>query len=755
MYAAYIPDLAKLLVLSSAIHQLVFSYKSTLPFAIAQGKRACNKTKSKRTHHTQPTVQDAGLIFLSSMATTIALNTASPKQAVSTSVVLLSLATLSLGAVVNLVGRFKLASVVSLIPTTVVAGYLAFIGLFCVLAGIGLSAHRDVAYYTDVYYNVDYQTDLYLILPAVLSGILLTYVSRNAESWKTLPITIVCLPLSFYAFCYVSGTSLAAARLEKWINPISLSDSVFEILALFDFNLVKWSLIPKLLFEWLGMTALVVFASALDIVAVEMDLNGKELDIDRELTTVGVSNMISGAFGGYTGSYIFSQTIFTRRTGVGTKYVGLILSFVEFVLFLAPFSLMSYVPRFFFAATLIYIGLDLMIEWLFLMSFRISHRELMLVLITFFAITFMNDLIMGIAIGVIASVINFISHYASIDQIKVAPKSSNVLRDYEGRKMLVAFSNERIIALRLSGYLFFGTSTSLLKQIKEFLKQGGDGSDDDQKQQEQFSLDDGERRVENYLNLFKVFTTKSSSSSSEKKALLNNNNNNSVGKAKEKNDNTILFAAKNYGATINFATNEAGSPTKLPLEVQKEKMSAKAKNSRRYLILDFDNVIGIDATTISTGFMRIKMLTKANNLKIIFTSLSPAYVELMKRNEILGNESDIIVRLNLNDGLDYCETDLLKDLKKDLIHENFFGGGVYHITSSNQLGVVREEEASNVNNNSNAVTPALKRFRYHTEPEVPQLIFSGSENDPDYKKEEKRVRASFGLLIESFFGWGG
>jgi MFS superfamily sulfate permease-like transporter len=40
------------------------------------------------------------------------------------------------------------------------------------------------------------------------------------------------------------------------------------------------------------------------------------LDYDRELQTVGWSNFVSGCCGGYTGSYIFSQTIFTLRRGV-------------------------------------------------------------------------------------------------------------------------------------------------------------------------------------------------------------------------------------------------------------------------------------------------------------------------------------------------------------------------------------------------------------------------------------------------------
>eukprot|EP00967_Tisochrysis_lutea_P102450 scaffold154273_cov37-Tisochrysis_lutea.AAC.7 len=45
-----------------------------------------------------------------------------------------------------------------------------------------------------------------------------------------------------------------------------------------------------------------------------MDM-GKQLDFNHELITVGISNFASGLAGGFTGSYIFSTTIFAYRTG--------------------------------------------------------------------------------------------------------------------------------------------------------------------------------------------------------------------------------------------------------------------------------------------------------------------------------------------------------------------------------------------------------------------------------------------------------
>ena len=63
-----------------------------------------------------------------------------------------------------------------------------------------------------------------------------------------------------------------------------------------------------------------------------MDM-GEPLDTDRELMTVGWSNLISGCLGGFPGSYIFSQTIFTYRTKCRTRSVGLIVLVTELAVF--------------------------------------------------------------------------------------------------------------------------------------------------------------------------------------------------------------------------------------------------------------------------------------------------------------------------------------------------------------------------------------------------------------------------------------
>jgi SulP family sulfate permease len=108
-FSTQLSSLSKLVLISSAIHQLCFSYFSSLPFAIGQ-------------------VQDAGLVFLAAIADSIATNVDHDKI-IPTTLVILPICTTILGVLMVVVGKLKIANLIQFLPMPVVGGYLAFIGL--------------------------------------------------------------------------------------------------------------------------------------------------------------------------------------------------------------------------------------------------------------------------------------------------------------------------------------------------------------------------------------------------------------------------------------------------------------------------------------------------------------------------------------------------------------------------------------------------------------------------------------------------
>lgn len=316
-------------------------------------------------------MQDAGLIFLSKIAGDVAdaMEGEPLEHMLATALVTLSLSTTLLGAALILTGRLRLAALVQYLPMPVVGGYLAFIGLYCFEAGLSLMTGQQVDCLIGLQAPPQWAAllapgALAYWLPGVAIGLAILYALQRAQHFLVLPALLLGVPAVFFAIMLPLGFSLGDMRTMGLIAPVAESPpNPFSVWALFDFEHVHWSLVPCALPTWLGMYVVVAFSSSLDVAAIQMDM-GKQLDFNRELITVGISNLASGLTGGFTGSYIFSQTLFTFRTGTSSRLCGLTVLVLQFTLFLLPFSMVSYVPKLFFGAVLTFIAADLMSDWL-------------------------------------------------------------------------------------------------------------------------------------------------------------------------------------------------------------------------------------------------------------------------------------------------------------------------------------------------------------------------------------------------------
>jgi MFS superfamily sulfate permease-like transporter len=401
-FANYMPTLVKLVVISGMMHQVCFSTLSSLPFCVGS-------------------VQDAGLIFLSSMASDIVAHCRqhgySDDVMLATTTISLPLCAVLLGVALVVLGRLKLAQYVQMLPTCVVGGYLAYIGWFCGMAGISLmippstktltisktSASDNSSYINDETgtggQSTSSSSDLSLVValenweficPGVIGGILLYLAVRRLKHMAVLPCSIAFLVLVFYIVVFIRGTSVAEVTQKGWIRAgdnVSADDrctedcdapaathDLWHTWRYLRFDLVAWMALPRLLWTEISMIFVVALSSSLDVAAIEIEM-GRDLDFNRELQTVGWSNIVSGCTGGYTGSYIFSQSIFSLRAGIRSRVAGYVLAGAQLLFLILPFNLLAFVPNFFFGSLLVMICVDLVYEWLWDVRNKVSPVE--------------------------------------------------------------------------------------------------------------------------------------------------------------------------------------------------------------------------------------------------------------------------------------------------------------------------------------------------------------------------------------------
>ncbi|KAL3133431.1 hypothetical protein ABBQ38_007297 [Trebouxia sp. C0009 RCD-2024] len=455
-------QMVKLVFLSSGVHQIVFSIKSTLPFAVGQ-------------------VQDVGLIFLSAMATSVvdACHKAGKNSDVTLGTVLVTLllTTLLVGILIIVTGYLRLASLVQYVPLPVVGGYLGYVGYFCLASGVSLASGVNVD--SPATWLQLLQWDPFVKLaPAVISTMLLMLVMARFKSPLALPGVLVFLPGIFFVVLACLHKSLADAQDGGWVaKPAGHETSApfWQVYSLYNihdlkFDGIYWGVMPRQIPTALALFFVVAFGSSLDVAAIQQD-SPDPLDYNRELVTVGWSNVATAVAGaGFTGSYIFSQTIFTMRSGVHSRINGFVIALLMLAIFAAPISVIDFLPSYFFGSLMIWIGWEIARDWLFLAYQRVTAMEYGVLVATFVAIMAMG-LELGIAAGIVGASLLFAYNYSKVlvTAFTVVPSRSGAVRTFEQRTVLEQF-NPRCVAVSLSGYIFFGGSVKISDKVMEVAK---------------------------------------------------------------------------------------------------------------------------------------------------------------------------------------------------------------------------------------------------------------------------------------------
>jgi MFS superfamily sulfate permease-like transporter len=375
----------------------------------------------------------------------------------------------------------------------VVGGYLAYIGQFCLEAAVGLMSTRSIAVDCVPLYESIMQDDCgwtkvwtghdpMIIAVGVILGLCLMQLQHKATHVAIFPAAMAAIIGIFYAVIWTQhgaiGPAVAAAREWGWLKkPVTLGDdgsgssaedgtasSVFSAWELFFHGKIQWSAVVKCAPSWLAMYFVVAFSSCLDIAAIQMEI-GKVLDFDHEIQTVGLANVLSGATGGFTGSYIFTETVFAMRNGVRSNWCGATIICCLMACFCLPISLVTIVPSFFFGSVLSYIAAELLKEWLIDSRDTCSKSEYGVVWVSFLAINAFGVEI-GMLTGILAQILAFVIIYARSGNLLTQRYwHSNVIRGFKQRSLSSKLHKD-IVTLELHGFVFFGSAVRILEAVK-------------------------------------------------------------------------------------------------------------------------------------------------------------------------------------------------------------------------------------------------------------------------------------------------
>jgi sulfate permease, SulP family len=418
-------------------------------------------------------LQGASAAALVTVTFKVALSTfGSPYRSFLTAVVATLVITVVTGLVLLLLGRFRLGHLIRFVPYPVIGGLLAGTGWLLLRAGVGVTVGQRLNISTLGEFGKSFQLERWI--PAVAFGALMLVATRVVKRPMVIPVVLGAGLVLFVVGMLVTHSSIDEVRTGMWlVGP-------------FDANrLVEpWTYRALARADWgalLEQSALIATAVLVAVIACLHDITGTELllerglDASREQRAAGVSNLVSAPFGAIPSHHSLPLTSLARSMqGGGAREVGLVAALVPAAAALFGGQVVGWIPRFLVAGMLVFLGLTFIVDWLVDARRRLQLGEYAVVVAILGAIAFRGYL-SGMKVGLVASVILFAFNYSRVELVRQvefgSTYRSNVDRPPAERQALRELA-DRVLILRVNGFVFFGMATGLVERIRKRVEAG-------------------------------------------------------------------------------------------------------------------------------------------------------------------------------------------------------------------------------------------------------------------------------------------
>ncbi|MDJ1174907.1 SulP family inorganic anion transporter [Roseofilum capinflatum] len=362
------------------------------------------------------------------------------------------------GALQILFGVLKLGQYITLIPYTVISGFMSGIGVIIILIEVGpLLGHPNSANVIEAVENFGYffqnadpeATGLGLLTLAI---VFLNPKRVNRVIPSPLLALIVCTSVSLF---FPEGTQIP--RIGE--IPSGLPSLHFPHFRLQDLK------------DMVGYGLILATLGSIDSLLTSLvadNITRTEHDSDRELIGQGIGNMASGFLGGLPGAGATMRTVINVQAGGKTPLSGIIHGLVLMVILFGAGPLTATIPHTVLAGILIKVGIDI-IDWSFLKrAHKLSVKATGLMYIVLFLTVFV-DLITAVAVGVFVANLLTVKKLSDLQQQDVQATTGHHGNHHlpltEWERKVLQDAQGRILLLRLGGPMSFGAAKSISQRM--------------------------------------------------------------------------------------------------------------------------------------------------------------------------------------------------------------------------------------------------------------------------------------------------
>lgn len=356
-----------------------------------------------------------------------------------------------------LFGALRFGKYVTLMPYSVVSGFMSGIGIILIIMQVGplLGQSSPGGGVLAILEN----------MPGLLAGI---QIDETILAIATLAILFL-LPKNLKQYLPPQLVALIVCTLLSVIF-LGASDirRIGEIptglpqLQLPVFSAQQWQLmlVDAIVLGMLGCIDALLTSVIAD------SITRKQHNSDKELIGQGIGNMVSGMFGGLPGAGATMGTVVSIQAGAQTALAGLVRAGILILVVLWAADLTSVIPLAVLAGIALKVGIDI-IDWRFLKRAHLISGKGALITYSVILLTVFVDLIAAVGIGLFVANIMTITRLSELqaDDVKAVTDPDNSDLELSDReKELLKSAKGKILLLYLRGTMIFGTSRAITRK---------------------------------------------------------------------------------------------------------------------------------------------------------------------------------------------------------------------------------------------------------------------------------------------------
>ena len=353
-------------------------------------------------------------------------------------------------------GLFKLGKYITLMPYSVISGFMSGIGFILIILQIAPFFGQETPKGGVI---ATLQN-----LPGILSNL-----NPIETLLGILTVAILfCMPSRFKRYCPPQLLALVLCTvISLVIFPNAEIRRIGEIpMGLPELNLPTFS--PGQVTTMLLDAAVLAMLGSIDtlLTAVVADsLTRTEHQSNKELIGQGIANFVSGLCGGLPGAGATMGTVVNIQTGARSALSGITRALILLVVVLWAAGLTQNIPMAVLAGIALKVGVDIL-DWSFLKrSHKVSLKGSLIMYGVLFLTVFV-DLIVAVGVGVFIANILTIERLSKLQaqEVKTITDADDEIALTEEERRLLDRADGRVLLFYLSGPMVFGASKAIARE---------------------------------------------------------------------------------------------------------------------------------------------------------------------------------------------------------------------------------------------------------------------------------------------------